>query len=322
MKKKVLKLIFSGVIMASSSTIAQETIENFLKNQPIIDMHFHITKGYGDNEKYQHLNTDIDKAKLDWVMEDYKKNNVVLVLGGGTLKYAKMYAQADSLFWAGLIFPCSKTVEQDQPCEKEFYTESELGELYKMGNFKSLGESMFNYYGIPPTDRRLEPYWKIAEEFNIPIGIHADSGPPAARVNKEENPNYNPTYANPELLKPILEKYPNLRIYLMHYGGEYSEQSLKLMKAYPQIYCEISAVSMFMPKEVWEPNVKKLYSEGLGDRLMFASDYFDTVRKNIEIIYNLDWLSQKQKRDIFYNNAARFLELSASEIKEHRKKVD
>lgn len=322
MKRQVLKITLLIFSITCSSSLAQETLDEFLKNQPIIDMHFHITKGYGDNEIYRHLNVDIDSAKLYWAIEDYKKNNVVLALGGGPLKYAKMYAGAERLFWSGLIFPCTKTVAQDEPCEKEFYSESELREIYQSGNFKSLGESMFNYYGIPPTDKRLEPYWKIAMEYNIPIGIHADSGPPVERVNKEERPNYNPTYANPELLKPILKKYPKLKLYLMHYGGEYSDQSLNLMKEYPQIYCEISAVSMFLPKEVWEPNVKKLFSEGLGDRLMFASDYFGTVRKNIEIIYNLDWLSEEQKRDVFYNNAARFLELSDSEIREHRKKLN
>lgn len=321
-KNKVSKIVVLFLVFTYSSIVAQDNIDTFLKNQPIIDMHFHITKGYESNEAYNKRKADIDSARIDWIIDDYNNNNVVLALGGGTLKYAKMYVETDSLFWGGLVFPCTKTVEQDEPCEKEFFNESELREIYKTGKLKILGESMFNYYGIPPTDKRLEPYWKIAEEFNIPIGIHADIGPPPERVNKEERPNYNPAFANPELLKPILEKHPNLKIYLMHYGGGYSEQAIELMKLYPQIYCEVSAVSLFMPKDIWEPNVKKLFSEGLGNRLMFASDYFGTVRKHIEIIYNIDWLSDKQKSDIYYNNAARFLNLSESEIKEHKNKVN
>lgn len=322
MKNKVSKIIVLFFFFTSSSLVAQDNIDDFLKDQPIIDMHFHITKGYEDNEVYNKRKADIDSAKIDWIIEDYKNNNVVLALGGGTLKYAKMYVETDSLFWGGLVFPCMKTVEQDEPCDKEFFNEFELREIYKTGKFKNLGESMFNYYGISPTDKRLEAYWKIAEEFNVPIGIHADIGPRPEKVNKEERPNYNPIFANPELLKPILEKHPTLKIYLLHYGGGYSEQALELMKLYPQIYCEISAVSLFAPKKVWEPNVRKLFNEGLGDRLMFASDYFGTVRKHIEIIYNIDWLTEKQKRDIYYNNAARFLNLTESEIEEHRNKVN
>ncbi len=55
---------------------------------------------------------------------------------------------------------------------------------------------------------------------------------------------------------------------------------------------------------------------------MFASDYFGTVRKHIEIIYKIDWLTNKQKRDIYYNYAFLFLNLSESEIKEHRNKIN
>lgn len=308
---------FCHISLAQQNEHFNKSIDDFLKFQPIIDMHFHITKGFEGNEKYAESDKNIDVAKLNWVIEDYQNNNVVLVMGGGTLKYAQMYAEASDLFRSGVVFPCSKSVEQDEPCAKEFYSEEELRQLYQNGDLKSMGESMYNYYGIPPTDPRLDAYWKVAEEFGIPIGIHADSGPPIERVDRTERPNYNPQYADPLLLKPVLEKYPELKIYLMHYGGEYSENALQLMKAYPQIYCEISAVSMFMPRQVWEPNVKKLYEEGLGSRLMFASDYFGSVRKNIEIIYSLDWLSEAQKRDVYYNNAARFLGLSEVETQIH-----
>ncbi|MEX0646941.1 MAG: amidohydrolase family protein [Balneolaceae bacterium] len=308
-------LIGAGyVFLIYEKPVDQEALAKFMQGQPVIDMHFHITKGYPENEQYNTLNSDIDLAKLQWVKDDHYQNNIVLALGGGNEKYAQLYAESD-LFWAGLIFPCSKLVEQDQPCETEFLSERELRGYYESGLFKSMGESVYNYYGIPPTDPRLDPYWKIAEEYAIPVGVHSDSGPPT--VDKNEHPNYSPEYANPEELKPILEKHPNLKIYLMHYGGSYSDEAIELMHMYPQIYTEISAVSLFAPKIFWERNVKKLYEEGLGDRLMFASDYFGTVKQNIEIIYSLDWLTVEQKRDVFYNNAARFLELTPVQIQEH-----
>lgn len=314
-------LLLSGLIFYANNSSAQDSIQDFLKDQPVIDMHFHITKGYEDNESYVYLHPNINRAKLEWMVQNFTENNVVLALGGGTKKYAEMYAEADDKFWAGLIFPCNKLVEQDQPCETEFFNEQELREIYSKGKLKVLGESMFNYYGIPPTDERLAPYWKIAAEFDLPVGIHAELGPPEDRVNKEEYPNYDPAYANPELLKPILEQYPNLKIYLMHYGGAYSNEAIELMEAYPQIYTEITAVSLFMPKAVWEPNLKKLYEAGLGDRLMFGSDYFGTVEQHLQVILDIDWLTDAQKRDILYNNASRFLGLSSSEIEQHHQIV-
>lgn len=313
-------LLIAALVIDNYGGYAQNSLEQFLQDQPVIDMHFHITRGFEENEEYNDRNTNIDTAKLDWVIENLDKNNIVLVVGGGNLKYAKMYAEADERIWAGLIFPCRSTVEQDQPCYKEFLSEKELHEAYQKADLKSMGESVYNYYGIPPTDERLAPYWKVASEYNLPIGVHSDSGP-SVEVAKVENPNYNPEYANPLLLKPVLEQYPQLKIYLMHFGNKYSNEAIQLMKSYPQIYCEISAVSMFLPKQVWETNLKRLYEAGLGNRLMFASDYFGTVEKNLEIIYNIDWLSDSQKRDIFYSNAARFLGLSQEQINIHYEKA-
>jgi hypothetical protein len=139
-------------------------------------------------------------------------------------KLLNSWSSFDDKYWLGVIFPCSQLVEQDQLSEKEFYSYLELETLYSDTSFSVMGESMFNYYGIPPTDPSLAPYWSFAADRNLPIGVHADAGPPT--VDENERPNYHPDFANPQLLLPILEKYPDLRIYLMHYGGEYSDESI------------------------------------------------------------------------------------------------
>ena len=43
----------------------------------------------------------------------------------------------------------------------------------------------------------------------------------------------------------------------------------------------------------------------------------DTITEAIEAINSADFLSLDQKADIFYNNAARFLELPEEEIAKH-----
>lgn len=316
----VLKIVVWSLVFATSLGIAQDNIDSFLKNQPVIDVHIHITKGYDDNEEYNKVNTDIDIAKIEWMRQRLNQNNIVLALGGGPMKYALLWNQLDKRYWSGPRFPCNPLREQDEPCLEEMPDIKVLEKLYKNGTFKYLGETSFHSMGILPTEPQFDDYWKVAERYQIPIGFHADAGP--YKRNMEETPNWNEDYGNPLLLMPVFEKYPNLKIYLMHYPGRYYNECIEVMKKYPQVYCEISAVSMFAPKERWEPRVKKLYDEGLGDRLMFGSDYVGTIRKNIEIIYNIEWLTDEQKRDIYYNNAAKFLNLSESEIKAHHKMVE
>jgi predicted TIM-barrel fold metal-dependent hydrolase len=53
---------------------------------------------------------------------------------------------------------------------------------------------------------------------------------------------------------------------------------------------------------------------------MFGSDQMvwpGLIELSIEIIEEAPFLSEEQKRDIFYNNAARFLRLSDEEIARH-----
>ena len=54
---------------------------------------------------------------------------------------------------------------------------------------------------------------------------------------------------------------------------------------------------------------------GVGKRLMFGSDQVywpETIGRAIEAIESADFLTDEQRRDIFYNNAARFLRLNGA----------
>jgi predicted TIM-barrel fold metal-dependent hydrolase len=56
-----------------------------------------------------------------------------------------------------------------------------------------------------------------------------------------------------------------------------------------------------------------LVEAGLAKRLMFGSDQMEwpeTIGLGIEALEAADFLSEDQKRDIFYNNAVRFLRLA------------
>jgi predicted TIM-barrel fold metal-dependent hydrolase len=53
---------------------------------------------------------------------------------------------------------------------------------------------------------------------------------------------------------------------------------------------------------------------------MFGSDQMvwpGVIERSIAVIEEAPFLTESQKRDIFYNNAARFLRLSVEEIARH-----
>ena len=65
---------------------------------------------------------------------------------------------------------------------------------------------------------------------------------------------------------------------------------------------------------------RRIVEPGFGKRVMFGSDQMvwpETIEVAIQSIEQAALLTPEQKRDIFYNNAARFLKLTETEIARH-----
>ncbi|HSQ99616.1 MAG TPA: amidohydrolase family protein, partial [Sphingomicrobium sp.] len=102
----------------------------------------------------------------------------------------------------------------------------EIRALYRSGAFDVLGEIMAQYEGIAPDDARLEPYWALAEELDIPVAIHL--GPGAGGDAYSGDPVYLAANSDPLRLEPVLIRHPRLRIYIMHAGYPFIDNLLAL----------------------------------------------------------------------------------------------
>ena len=126
------------------------------------------------------------------------------------------------------------------------------------------------------------------------------------------------------MLEEVLKKHPNLRIYLENASYPYIHEVIALMYRYPNVYADLSTFSWIIPRPTFHNYLENLIDAGLGKRLMFGSDQMifpETIGMAIEAIESASFLTNEQKRDIFYNNAARFLRLSEDEIKRHHEIV-
>ncbi|TBW29995.1 amidohydrolase family protein [Gramella sp. KN1008] len=171
--------------------------------------------------------------------------------------------------------------------------------------FQGIGEIGAQLRGIPPNDPRLEPFFAMAEEFDVPVLIHtAGIGPPL--------PDFRSSAGSPLLLEEVLTKHPKLRIYVENSGFPYLDEMVTMMYQYPQLYGDISTITWIISRRGFYDYLEKLMNAGLGKRLMFGSDQMiwpEMIGEGIEAIENADFLSEEEKRDILYNNAARFLRL-------------
>lgn len=198
-------------------------------------------------------------------------------------------------------------------------TPEELKKRLSSGKYKVFGEVTIQYDGLAPNDPAFEPYVAVVAGLDIPMGIHMGPGPPGATYLPPFK-NYRAQLSNPLLIEDILKKYPNLRVYIMHAGWPMIDNLLALLYSHPQVYVGIGVINYVIPRKEFYQYLNRIVDAGYAKRIMFGSDQMvwpDAINVGIEAIQNADFLTTEQKRDILYNNAARFLRLSDEEIAQH-----
>ncbi len=101
----------------------------------------------------------------------------------------------------------------------------------------------------------------------------------------------------------------------MHAGYPFFEDTIALMGVYPNVYADLSRINWSIPRPAFHDYLKRLIDAGLESRLMFGSDGVglpEAIGLAVEGIESAVFLTEQQREDIFYNNAARFLRLEQS----------
>lgn len=251
-----------------------------------------------------------DDDLRDRTISELRRHDVRLAMTEGSPeRVAQWRALAPDLILPGVGFAKPKG---DLPI-------AEMRRLHAAGELAVFGEVYIQYRGHAPDDLRYAGYFALAEELDIPVGIHLGEGPPAtARFPGYED--YRVAMGSPLLLEPVLRKYPKLRIYVMHYGSPLVDEMIAMMFAYPNLYVDIACNNWAFPRAQFHDALKRMVDAGLGKRILFGSDQMywpDAIGEAIKAVETAPFLDEGQKRDILYHNAARFLRLTPGQIAEH-----
>ena len=182
--------------------------------------------------------------------------------------------------------------------------------LNAAGKLTAISEITAQYVGIAPDDPRLEPYFALAEELDIPVGIHLGPGPPGTAYFA--TPRYAAAAGDPFRLEPVLIRHPRLRLYAMHAGWPMGDAMVAMLYAHPQLYVDVGILDYAYPKKDFYAYLKRLVDAGFERRIMFGSDNMiwpDAIGVAIQRIQRAPFLSARQKRLILHDNAARFLRI-------------
>ncbi len=176
---------------------------------------------------------------------------------------------------------------------------------YAAGRLGGMGEIATQLAGVPPNDPALEPYFALAEELDVPVLIHTEGIGPYM-------PTFRSAAGSPLLLEDVLVRHPKLRLFVENAGYPYRGEMIAMMYQYPQLHADVSTISWIIPRTAFYDYLEALVRAGLGKRLMFGSDQMrwpEKIGEGIDAIEQAPFLTEEQKRDILYHNAARFLRL-------------
>ena len=196
-----------------------------------------------------------------------------------------------------------------------------LAAQVRSGETKVFAEITPQYRGLRPDHPALDPFYAMAERLDVPVGIHMGYGAPGGPY--WIYPKYRAALGNPLLLEDLLVRHPKMRVYVMHAGMPMVDEMIMLMNAHPQVFVDISADNWGVPRKEFHFILKRLTDAGYAKRIMFGSDQMvwpQTIEVAIDAITSADFLTEEQKRDILYNNAARFLRLTNEQIDRHHRR--
>ena len=252
---------------------------------------------------------ETDEEVLSQTIDAMERRNIFGVLSGTPDRVAQWMSVSPDRFLPGIGFQIGG--------DREYSLET-LRNLHGEGRLAVFAEVVNQYVGIEPDDERMEPYWALAEQLDIPVGIHIGTGPPG--VIYLDSPDYRARMHSPLTLEEVLVRHPRLRVYIMHAGYPMLDDLLALMYAHPQVHVEVGVIVHTLPRPAFYRFLRGITDAGYGDRVMFGSDQMvwpGTIERGIKVIEDALFLSDDEKRDILYNNAARFLRLTEDDIARH-----
>jgi hypothetical protein len=296
-----------GVILIAAASLSCGRTKT--QRLPVIDVHLHSAslenlRNWGPNPVTGKKAPESVEEHIKQTLAVMDRYNIVLGLASGDLETVEKLRQAaPDKIWAG---PCDGIPGID--IEK-------LRGLYIADKLKIMGEVCAQYDGLSPSDEILDPYFALAESLDVPACVHMGMSFPGITGSA---PKFRVSVGNPLLLEEMLNRHPKLRIWIAHLGFPFLEETIGILNVYPQVYADLSAIDWLEPG--FPSYLKELIRYGFAKRIMFGSDQMtwpDAIGRAVEAIGKAGFLTAEQKRDILYNNAARFLRLSPDQIAKH-----
>ncbi len=278
------------------------SLGSIITSAQVIDMHMH---SYTEKDfwvgkaRNGFESSKTTKEHLEQTIQKMNRHKIEYAVICGTLKSIERYTKADRRF-----IPAYQDYEDTLMPVKQFE------EYILTGKIKVFGEVMAVYKGKTLADSMYQPYLAICEKYGVPVAYHSGGSFPNAQ--QFGWPKYRIALGDPFLIEDVLVKYPKLKLYLMHAGENFYENTLRMMDGYPNLYADLGVALWLHPltKDYGTKFLKSAKEYGFLDRVLFGSDQMvwpEAITSSIAFLKAMNFLTEAEKEMILYKNAKKFL---------------
>lgn len=304
--KKHLPIIDVHVHASKASPNIADLCPWFLKSMPGADPKQSTAPSIFNNDCPDPLKAaKTDKEMQDALLATAERLNVTMIVSGDANIIHNWYKAAPNRIIPSLGISNSKDM-----------TVKAFEDSLTAGFYKVMGEVAPQYQGMSPSDLSLDEYFGVAEKLEVPVGIHMGTG--GNGTINISNPKYRASLGRPFLLEDMLSRHPKLKIWVMHAGYPMADEMIALMGANAYVYVDLAGFIWSYPLEEIHAYLRRLIQAGFGKRIMYGTDLMiwpKLLETSIQVIESANYLSEDQKRDIFFNNAVRFFNLDEKTFK-------
>jgi predicted TIM-barrel fold metal-dependent hydrolase len=305
-----MKRILAFVVLAIPVMLVGQAGPPAGRRAPIIDMHLHAMPAdvFGPPGQPNPATGKPSSAITD---DEIRRQSLAALVKYNVVRAATSGLEHVASWKAAMperVIPALAVADADKGIDV-----AKLRKEVQAGRVAVFGEIIAQYEGYHLGDKVYEPLLALAEELDVPVAIHTGFGPPG--VTYQGSPRFRARLGNPLLIEDALVRHPKLRIYLMHAGYPFLEETIALMHAHPQVYADVGIIDWGLKQDDFYAYLRALVRHQechIEKRLMFGSDQMiwpEAIGMAIERVETAPFLTATQKRDIFCNNAARFLRL-------------
>ena len=185
---------------------------------------------------------------------------------------------------------------------------NEIREFLREGSVRAL-KLYPGYEPFYPSDVKLEPVYKLAAEFNVPVMIHSgDTYTPKGKVK----------FSHPLHIDEVAVDHPEVNFIICHIGNPWIRDCMEVVYKNKNVYTDISGLVLGNFSDRFEQYMRRQLQEMLlfgveAENVLFGTDWpISSMESYLEFMEELK-IPEKEKRKIMFENSANLFRLSAAD---------